>query len=152
MNRSALVRCLSLGMAFVHTFPARKHLTAFFAAPSLGESWKGFGALVAIAIYLLPTSVQARALSAAWRRRRAVLGACGVILALAHGVPALDHLPRFLERPTWHDGWRGFLSAAAVAWFVLPVPAQARALAALTRIARLVSTEPRRLATSRAGT
>jgi hypothetical protein len=149
MHRKALVRCLTIAMAFVHTFPARRHLAAFVAAPSLTEGWKGFGALLAVVIYLLPVHVQARALFGAWRRRRGVLRLGGVVLAVAHAVPAWDHLPRFLQHPSWYDGWRGLLSATAVVWFLTPVPVQARALAALCRFARIVPRESRRLVPTR---
>jgi hypothetical protein len=137
MQRSALIRGLTLVMAFVHTFPARRHIAALFVTPSLEEGWKGFGALIAIAIYLLPVSVQARGICALWRRYRWALGAGCLVLALAHAVPAADHLPRFVANPSWADAWRGCLSALAALWFLTPMPAQARALNALVRAARI---------------
>jgi hypothetical protein len=128
---------VTLGLAFVHTFPARKHLLAFFEKPSLTEAWEGFGALLAIALYLLPVRVQARALTTLWRHHRGVLRACGVLLAIVHAVPAVDHLPRFVESVDWGDAWRGLGSAVAVVWFLAPVTLQGRVLAALARLARL---------------
>ena len=149
MHRKALVRCLTAAMAFVHAFPACSHLAAFVAAPSITEGWKGFGALLAVALYLLPVDVQARALFRAWRDRRGVLRVGGLVLAAAHAVPAWEHLPRFLQHPDWHDGWRGLLSTTAVVWFLTPVPAQSRALAALSRLARIAPRESRHLVPTR---
>ena len=60
MSSTALVRLVTWTLAFIHTFPARKHLAAFLVAPSLDEGWKGLGALAAIALYLLPVRVQTR--------------------------------------------------------------------------------------------
>jgi hypothetical protein len=54
MRRTAFLRTLTLALAFLHTLPARKHLVAFIAAPSWTEGWKGIGAAVAVALYLLP--------------------------------------------------------------------------------------------------
>jgi hypothetical protein len=137
MRRTAVLRLLTLTLAFVHTFPARKHLLAFFERPSLQEGWEGFGALVAIALYLLPVRVQARALTFLWREHRGLLRAGGVLLAVAHAVPAYDHLPRFAESLAWGDAWRGLGSALAVVWFLSPVTVQGRVLVALGRLARL---------------
>jgi hypothetical protein len=128
---------MTLALAFVHTFPARKHLLAFFERPSLEEAWEGFGALLAIALYLLPVRVQARALTSLWREHRGLLRAGGVLLAVVHAVPALDHLPRFAHSLTWADAWRGFGSAAAVAWFLAPLPLQRRVIVAFARLACL---------------
>ena len=44
MWRSVLLRAVTFALAFVHTFPARKHLLAFAASPSWSEGFKGFGA------------------------------------------------------------------------------------------------------------
>jgi hypothetical protein len=137
MRRTAVLRLITLGLALVHTFPARKHLLAFFATPSLSEAWEGFGALLAIALYLLPVHVQARALTALWREHRGLLRACGVLLAVVHAVPAADHLPRFVESLSWADAWRGLGSTVAVAWFLAPLTQQRRVIAALARLARL---------------
>jgi hypothetical protein len=128
---------MTLALAFVHSFPARKHLLAFFEKPSLAEAWEGFGALLAIVLYLLPVGVLARALTTLWRRHRGVLRACGVLLAVVHAVPAVDHLPRLVESVNWGDAWRGLGSAVAVVWFLSPVTLQGRVVAALARLARL---------------
>jgi hypothetical protein len=137
MPRTAILRLITLALAFVHTFPARKHLLALFEKPSLAEAWEGFGALFAIALYLLPVRVQARALTALWREHRGLLRIGGVLLAVAHAVPAVDHLPRFVESLTWADAWRGLGSTVAVAWFLAPLTQQRRVIAALARLARL---------------
>jgi hypothetical protein len=131
MTRTDLLRVVTLPLAFVHSFPASKHLALFFAQPSLDEAWKGFGACVAVGLYLLPPLVQARALGALFRRHSLVLSLVALALAAAHGVPALDHLPRFAASPSWGDGWRGFGAAAAFAWFLVPLAEQARVLALL---------------------
>jgi hypothetical protein len=131
MRPIALLRPLTLALAFVHTFPARKHLGAFLERPSLMEGWEGFGALLAIGLYLLPFRLQARALKFLWREHRFLLRALGVLLALAHAVPASDHLPRFAAVPSLGDAWRGFGSAAAVAWFLAPLSVQRRVITTL---------------------
>jgi hypothetical protein len=123
---SLLLRAALVGLAFAHSFPARKHIAAFFEAPSLAEAWKGFGAAAAVALYLLPPTVYVRALGWLWTRRRAWLSAAGILLAVAHLVPAFDHLPRFVESPTWTDGWRGVGALLAFAWFATPLSLQAR--------------------------
>lgn len=130
-ERPALLRALTLGLAFVHTFPAWRHLVLFFARPSWDEAWKGFGALLAIAIYLFPPRHQARALATLWRRRRTLLTSAGWLLTVVHLVPALDHVPRFLGRPSWGDAWRGFGSAVAALWFAAPLPWQMRLVGSL---------------------
>jgi hypothetical protein len=137
LRRSALVRALTFALAFVHTLPAKTHLLAFAANPSLAEGWKGFGALVAVGLYLLPVNVQSRGLARLWQERRAWLRAAAVTLAVAHLVPASDHLPRFWHAPTWADGWRGGGSALAVLWFLTPMRVQARVISLLGRVARL---------------
>jgi hypothetical protein len=135
MPRTALLRLLTLALAFVHTFPARKHLAAFFERPSWTEAWEGFGALLAIVLYLLPVRVQVRALATLWREHRGLLRAGGLVLAAVHAVPAFDHLPRFVESFGWYDAWRGIGSALALAWFLMPVPFQAGLIGALARLA-----------------
>jgi hypothetical protein len=137
MRRSAVLRLMTLALALVHTFPARKHLLGFFDKPSIGEACEGFGALVAIALYLLPVRVQARALTRLWQEHPGLLRACGALLALAHAVPAADHLPRFIERAGWPDAWRGLGSAVAVLWFLAPLRLQRKFIAALARLADL---------------
>jgi hypothetical protein len=137
MPRTALLRLLAIALALVHTFPARKHLAAFFETPSLTEAWEGFGALLAIVLYLLPVRVQVRALATLWREHRVLLRSCGLVLAAAHAVPAFDHLPRFFDSFSWHDAWRGIGSALAVMWFLLPVRVQAGLIGALGRLARV---------------
>jgi hypothetical protein len=126
--RPLVLRAVLALLAFVHLFPAKKHLAAFVAAPSLDEAWKGFGAIAAIAIYLLPIRVHARVLGALWRDRRMVLSLAGWTLVCVHLVPALDHLPALMHTASFGDAWRGVGSALACAWFAAPVPLQARVL------------------------
>jgi hypothetical protein len=130
-HRAALVRVATLALAFVHTFPARKHLAELVVNPGASDAWKGIGALGSVLLYLLPPRVQARALSHLWRRHRALIGVFGIALAAAHAVPAMDHLPRLLGNFTYSDAWRGMGATFAVAWFLTPVPLQARALSRL---------------------
>ena len=137
MRRSALLRAVTFTLAYAHTFPARKHLAAFADTPSLSEAWKGFGALVAIGLYLLPPEVQAKVLVSSWRRHKNLLRVGTAALAVAHAVPALDHLPRFLDVGGWPDAWRGVGSATAVLWFLTPVQVQAAFVSALGRVLRV---------------
>jgi hypothetical protein len=124
-----VLRIATLGLASLHVFPATKHIGAFVAHPSIGEAWKGFGAACAIGLYLLPARTQARMLGALWTRARTVLTLLGCVLAAAHFVPALDHLPRLLAGPSWADAWRGIGASIAILWFMLPLELQARSLA-----------------------
>jgi hypothetical protein len=128
-----VLRWTTLALALVHAFPASKHLSLFLERPSVDEGWKAGGAMLAIALYLAPTRLQARALASLWRSRRALLGALGFALAAVHLVPAVDHLPRFFASPSWADAWRGFGASFAVLWFTLPLPAQARLVACFRR-------------------
>ncbi len=131
--RPLVLRAALVVLAFIHCFPAKKHLAAFAAAPSIDEAWKGFGALAAIALYLLPIRVHTRALGALWRERRIVLVALGWTLTLVHLVPAMDHLPP----ANFGDAWRGVGSALACAWFAAPLPIQARVLGGVRAEVRL---------------
>ncbi len=123
-----LLRVFMFVMAYAHTFPARKHALAFAAAPSLDEAWKAGGAIIAVALYLAPPQVHARALRALHRNVPVLLRIAGVLLAVAHLVPALDHVPRFVSAPSFADGWRGLGALAAAMWFVLPLQLQSWAL------------------------
>jgi hypothetical protein len=133
MQPGALVRPVTLSLAFVHTFPARTHVMAFLENRSLGDGWKGLGALFAIGFYLLPVGVQARALARAWHNRRLVLRAAAWLLVAVHAVPALDHLPLFARSGAWGDAWRGLGSLFAIGWFLTPLSLQARAIVVLKR-------------------
>jgi hypothetical protein len=130
--RTSALTLISFGLAFVHLFPARKHLGLFVEAPSLGEAWKGFGAVAAIIFLALPRGLQATLVTKIWRQRR-LASALGFVLAVAHVVPALDHLPAFLASLTWADAWRGLGASMAVLWFASPVRAQARLMALVAR-------------------
>jgi hypothetical protein len=137
MRRSALLRAVTLALAFVHSFPARKHLLAFAADPSWSEGWKGIGAVFAIALYLLPVGVQSRSLAYLWRERRMLLRGAGILLAIVHLVPALDHVPALLAAPSWADAWRGIGATLAVAWFLTPLRMQAALISFVGRAPRL---------------
>src|SRR5258708_18716401 len=86
------LRALGVGLAALHLLPAREHIGRFFAHPSVADAWKGFGAVIAIGILLLPLAWQLRALAALGRWKWRVLPLA--LLALAHAVPASDHLPK----------------------------------------------------------
>ncbi len=122
--RARLLGLAAIGIALLHIFPARKHLAALLLEPSLGESWKGVGALVAIAFLAAPMRLQARAIGEL--SRRGALIVVMALLAIVHLVPAFDHLPRFLASPTFGDAWRGIGSTLAAFWFATPFRAQAR--------------------------
>jgi hypothetical protein len=130
MSRGVVLRAVTLALAVVHAFPASKHLAAFAGDPSLSEGWKGIGAALAIALYLLPPKRQARGILRLWRRSPLVLTVVSSLLVLVHAVPASDHLPRLLASPSFGDAWRGIGSLAALVWFLLPLGWQRRALAA----------------------
>lgn len=140
MKRSTLVRVLALTLAFVHTFPARGHLAALLERPTIADGWKGFGALAAVSLYLLPIEWQARGLAALWRRRR-WLRAAAWSLALVHMVPLLDHLPRFFDSGGWSDAWRGFGACIAVLWFVAPPSQQATVLSTVAALGSALRTK-----------
>jgi hypothetical protein len=131
LRKDVVLRFCMLALAWAHTFPATKHLSAFAESPSLEEAWKGFGSAAAVVIYLLPVAWIARALITTWRRHRATLSVAGWVMAVAHLVPAADHLPRLLASPSWANAWRGLGSSISAAWFVLPVPTQGIALRTL---------------------
>jgi hypothetical protein len=150
MSRTGLLRSATLTLAFVHTFPAHTHLAALLQTPTLADAWKGFGALLAVGLYLLPVGVQARGLAALWRRRRGLLRAGALLLVVVHAVPACDHVPRMLKSCTWADAWRGVGAMLAVAWFLAPLSLQTRAVKALARLARVnLGADPNERATRR---
>jgi hypothetical protein len=126
---------LALGLAAMHLLPARHHLGDFLVAPSVGDAWKGFGAALAVLVLMLPTGVQARLARMLWKHRVA-----GVVmssaLAVAHLVPATDHVPKLLVHITWGDGWRAVGSSVAVVWFVLPRGMQLEVVRVLARVAK----------------
>jgi hypothetical protein len=131
-SATSALTLLSFGLAFVHLFPAQKHLGLFFESPSVGEAWKGFGAVAAILFLALPRGRQVGFVTALWRRRR-LASALGLGLAIVHAVPALDHVPAFLASFTWADAWRGLGSLAAMLWFASPVRFQGRVMAVVAR-------------------
>ena len=110
--------------AFVHTFPATKHMTAFLTQPSWSEGWKAWGSVFAIVAYLQTPDRIARLVFRCWQHHRGVLVVAGWLLALVHSVPAADHLPRLLAAPNWGDAWRGSGALIATVWFVAPIGMQ----------------------------
>lgn len=130
--RTGLLGLARAVIAVAHTFPLRRHLGLFAEAPSLGEAWKGFGPLVAIALCFVPVRWYARGV-ALLRARPWGAFLATTLLILAHLVPAFDHLPAFARGPSWGDGWRGFGSALAAVWFAAPLSFQGRVVGALRR-------------------
>ncbi len=128
------VRVVTLVLAFVHWFPASKHVAAFVTHPSLDEAWKAVAASLAVLLYLAPPARQARAIALLWRRRRGALSGLSVVLIVVHAVAAIDHAPRFWSHPSWEDGWRALGATLAIAWFAAPLRWQQRALARLARL------------------
>ncbi len=115
MGRMTYLRGITIALAAMHLLPARHHLADFFASPSMSDAWKGFGALVAITLLALPQRVQARLATLVWKYR-----AIGVVIAAAHVVPALDHLPKLVASFTFGDAWKGLGATFAVLWFLAP--------------------------------
>lgn len=126
MKREHFFRVATLLLAYVHTFPALRHLGEFLTQPSWQEGWKGFGALIAVIVYLIPPLEQARAMRALWNRRKTALRVAGMVLSVGHLVPAFDHIPKFVEAPSFHHAWRGFGAGLAAVWFLIPLQAQMR--------------------------
>jgi hypothetical protein len=108
----------SVGLALLHTLPARHHLQDMVASFCASDAWKGIGA--AIAVFLLAIPVQQQARIMAVFRRAHVLGLAAVLLVIVHLVPALDHVPKFLAQPNFSDGWRAIGSCFAILWFAAP--------------------------------
>ena len=115
MGRTKYLRGITIALAAMHLLPARHHLADFFASPSMSDAWKGFGALVAITLLALPQRFQARLAALVWKYR-----AIGVVIAAAHVVPALDHLPKLVASFTFGDAWKGLGATIAVLWFLAP--------------------------------
>lgn len=131
-------------LAVVHCFPARKHLAALVAARHLAdvasEAWKGLGAAAIVAVLLAPRPLSRpliRLTIGSSERRPTHAALLVLLLAVAHFVPAEDHLPRFLAAPTWPDAWRGVGAAFAVALFSLLAISWSRG--GLRRVAGVVS-------------
>jgi hypothetical protein len=130
-----LIRGLMLVVAFAHSFPASKHLALLAREPSLDEAWKGLGAVAAMAVCLLPAGAQLR--GARWLlRRRRVMSGLAFVLAVAHLVPAADHLPLWVDAPSWGDGWRGIGALAAAVLFATPQAVRVRLSAIVVRMGR----------------
>jgi hypothetical protein len=58
-------------------------------------------------------------------------------LAVAHLVPAADHLPMWLDAPTWGDGWRGIGALAAAVLCATPHAVRVRLARAIVRSRRV---------------
>lgn len=135
-TRPLALRALLVGVAAMHLFPIVRHAPLFLAARSLGEAWKALGPIVAIGVLLVAPPTLMRAATRGWRRHRVAFVATTCALAVAHAVPALDHVPRFLATPCWGDAWRGFGASIAAVWFAIPAATQALLTVGLVRAAR----------------
>lgn len=111
MKRPSLLGIVLVVLACAHAFPLTKHGT-------------------------MPVTWYARGL--AWlAARRGLLLAASALLVAAHLVPAADHLPRFVLRPSWADGWRGIGATVAMAWFASPLSVQAAVIGRLRGSSRV---------------
>ena len=118
MRRFTPWTIVCIGLALLHTLPARHHIEEMLASFDLGDAWKGIGAVIAVMLLVLPVRWQARAIGA-FRRAR-LLGLAAALLVVVHLVPALDHVPKVLASPSFSDGWRALGSCIAVLWFGAP--------------------------------
>ncbi|WP_146647932.1 carbohydrate-binding family 9-like protein [Labilithrix luteola] len=144
----SLLRVVLSLLGVVHTFPARRHLALLVEHPSLGEAWKGVGAVVAVVLYFLPLRWYARTF-AVLARHRWWAAALSALLVAAHSVPAADHLPRLFAHASWGDGWRGGGSALAVLWFTAPLRVQAATVAVLHAPRAILLSEKERFVMAR---
>jgi hypothetical protein len=135
--RGEAIAVVGAVLAFAHTFPATRHIGLFLREPGLNEAWKGFGSAIAVLVFLASPRKLARIIGRLWTERQALAKVLAYALVVAHMVPALDHVPRFVAAPNWADAWRGFGAVLASAWWTLPVPAQGRVIARATRAFRV---------------
>ncbi len=117
------VRPLLAGLALLHLLPATHHGRDFIAAANDSDAWKAIGSAAAVLLVAMPTPWL---MKLAARVRARYLGVVATLLAVAHVVPAADHLPKLLASPSWADAWRGVLAAVAVAWVASPRALQLR--------------------------
>jgi len=131
-----LVRFVTVALAALHVLPARHHLGDLASSFSMGDAWKGIGAAVAVVFLLLDGRTQARVVAALTRRD--LLATATIALAIAHLVPAFDHVPKLFAAASFADGWRAIGSTIAVAWFASPRQLQFAAMRRLNvlRVAR----------------
>ena len=108
----------SVGLALLHTLPARHHLGDMLAAFDASDAWKGIGATIAVVLLFVPVRTQARVVGILRHARLLTLAAA--LLVVVHLVPALDPVPRFFSSPTFADGWRALGSCLAIMWFMAP--------------------------------
>ncbi len=108
----------SVGLALLHTLPARHHVADMLARFNAADAWKGIGASVAVALLLVPVRRQARVI--ALLRGAHLLVLASLVLVVVHLVPAFDHVPKLLAAPNFADGWRALGSCLAIVWFGAP--------------------------------
>jgi hypothetical protein len=126
------IRPLLLGLALMHLLPVTHHGRELLAAPSLGDAWKTVGASAAVLLLAMPTPWLMKLVGRTLNRGRTV-SVLATLLAIAHVVPAADHLPKLLASPNWGDAWRGIGAALAVTWFASPRALQLRLVRAWFR-------------------
>jgi len=108
----------SVGLALLHTLPARHHLRDMAAYFTASDAWKGIGAAIAVALLVVPVRQQAGVIAILRHARLLVLASA--LLVVVHLVPALDHVPKLLASPNFADGWRAIGSCLAIVWFGAP--------------------------------
>ena len=129
---SARIRPLLLGLAVMHVLPATHHGRDLLAAPNAGDAWKAIGASAAVLLLTMPTPWLMKLVRRTQSRWHTV-SVAATLLAIAHVVPAADHLPKLLASPSWADAWRGVGATLAVAWFASPRALQLRLVRAWFR-------------------
>ena len=125
------IRPLLLGLALMHLLPATHHGRDLLAAPTVSDAWKAIGAVLAVGLLAMPAPwlVKLVGRTSRWH----TVSIVATLLAIAHVVPAADHLPKLFASPTWPDAWRGLGAAIAVAWFASPRALQLRLVRAWFR-------------------
>jgi hypothetical protein len=118
MRRFTTWTVASVGLALLHTLPARHHLADMLAAFNASDAWKGIGATIAVVLMIVPVRRQARVIGIL--RHARLLSLAAALLVVVHLVPAIDHVPKFFASPTFGDGWRALGSCLAILWFMAP--------------------------------
>ncbi len=131
------IRPLLLGLALMHLLPATHHGRDLLASPNASDAWKAIGAAMAVGLLAMPTPWLVKLVGHTMKWRSVSVAAA--LLAIAHVVPAADHLPKLFASPSWADAWRGILAAIAVGWFASPRALQLRIVRAWFRPFRSAS-------------
>jgi hypothetical protein len=101
------------------------------AALNVSDAWKGIGAVVAVALFVMPFEAQANLVGIL--KRRQLLVAVALVLVAVHLVPASDHIPKLITSPNFADAWKALGSTVAIMWFVAPRAVHIAVLRVFTR-------------------